>query len=126
MLKSSLTKWRSAVLWRRGAPLTSWGLRSLSLSDHLLILGPGDDCSPWCHDMTHGEIKSEYYIRLIGDFKKLDPTPVAIRFPIDFPFALAGGHDTIYSLYPHNIHKIHNIRNINKKILSYCWGFCFI
>ena len=36
-------------------------------------------------------IESEYYVRLIVDFKKLDPTPVMNEFSINFPSPRAGG-----------------------------------
>lgn len=91
VLKLSLTKRKSAVLWRQGAPLALGALRSLTLSNHLLVFLPRDECSPWCHDVTHGELNLSIMSVLLWIFKKLDPTPVMNEFSINFPSPRAGG-----------------------------------
>ena len=73
VLKLSLTKRKSAVLWRQGAPLTLGALRSLTLSNHLLVFLPRDECSPWRHDVTHGELNLSIMSVLLWILKNLTP-----------------------------------------------------
>ena len=49
-------------------------------------------------------IESEYYVRLIVDFKKLDPTPVTTEFPNDFPSSMGRGLASRYFSSHHYIH----------------------
>ena len=80
VLKLSLTKRKSAVLWRQGAPLALGALRSLTLSNHLLVFLPGDECSPWRHDVTHGELNLRIMSVLLWILKNLTPPRSRLNF----------------------------------------------